>query len=409
MRHQASAVAGTSGTVISPSKTDKSPKKIAKDKGKAIDSDVDLDDDDEGRVSSRRHPSSARQEILAKDPNYFKKRQAAKAKADLQATLRADHTTDATDTETEPKTKPAKKTVDRPPTTGKLPNAKKPGPAASRSTKPKAATIQNGTITKQAEAKKQQEKPKRKHRKADYGYESVPEESDEEAGNRNTIAKLRETIDRHARWCPFVQLNKKLHGVHRRVKRLEMLESEDDNATTEPEEGDDEDADPEEEQSDAEADDGEEAQPPKKTQSTPAGKKAAPKKRKAAAEKASATKVASSKELTFDLSKDQDETSNGMQANDDSETEANKPKDNTRADMAATAAATVLDSDELSSLDDGKVEQLQQAHEHEQQDLNKQADDSMPGEDASNQKAKRADVGGGQGEKEPTKKQRLLA
>jgi len=68
-----------------------------------------------------------------------------------------------------------------------------------------------------------------------------------------------------------------------------------------------------------------------------------------------------------------------------------------------------LDSDELSSLDDGKVEQLQQAHEHEQQDLNKQVDDSMPGEDASNQKAKRADVGGGQGEKKPTKKQRLLA
>lgn len=140
-------------------------------------------------LRSRPRPSSARQEILAKDPNYFKKQQAAKAKADLQATLRADESTDVTETEPETKIKPARKAANKPST------AKKFGPAASRSTKAKAATIQNGTITKQAEAKKQQEKPKRKHRKADYGYESVPEESDEELGNRNTIAKLRETID----------------------------------------------------------------------------------------------------------------------------------------------------------------------------------------------------------------------
>jgi hypothetical protein len=78
--------------------------------------------------------------------------------------------------------------------------------------------------------------------------------------------------------------------------------------------------------------------------------------------------------------------------------------------MAATTAATVIDSgEELSSPDDGKVEQLQAAHENEQHYLNKQADDTMPGEDASDQKGKRADVEAGQGKKEPTKKQRLLA
>lgn len=151
MRYQVSAGAGTLGTVIIPSKTDKSPKKISKGKGKAVGSDINLDGDDERRVARHRRPVSARQEILANAPSYFKKQQAVKAKADLQATLMADHTTGATDTETEPKPKPAKKTANRPPTTSKLPNAKKPGPAASRSTKAKAATIQNGTITNKPE------------------------------------------------------------------------------------------------------------------------------------------------------------------------------------------------------------------------------------------------------------------
>ncbi|GAB7328109.1 hypothetical protein MBLNU13_g00146t1 [Cladosporium sp. NU13] len=409
----ASALAGTSGTVMSPSKTDKSPKKVAKGKGKAVDSDVNLDDNEEGRVASRRRSSSARQEILAEDRNYFKEQQAVKAKADLQATHKADDTTGSTDAEPETITKPARNpanrrtTAKKPPVANKPSTARKSGPAVSRSTN--SATIQNGNIVNPTKAKKQQEKPKRKHRKADYGYESVPAESDKEAGNRNTIAKLRESIDRHARWCPFVQLNKKLHGVHRSVKRLEMLGSEDDNAATEPVEGGDEDADPEEYHSDAQS-----AQPSKNTHSNPAGNKVAPKqaalrKGRAASTNALAAKAASSKEVTFDLSKEQDETSVGMQANNDTETEANKSEDNNRAEMAATAAATVLDSDEeLSSLDDGQVEQLQEAHEHEQQDLNMQADDSMPGEDASNQKGKRADVEAGQGKKGPTKKQRLL-
>jgi hypothetical protein len=56
-----------------------------------------------------------------------------------------------------------------------------------------------------------------------------------------------------------------LHSVHRRVKRLEMLESEDDIASTEPEEDGDEDADLEEVQSEAESNDVRDAQPSKKT------------------------------------------------------------------------------------------------------------------------------------------------
>ena len=69
MRYQASTGSGTSGTVFSPSKTDKSPKKISKGKSNAVGSDVNLDGDDEGRVALRRRPGSARQEILADDPN----------------------------------------------------------------------------------------------------------------------------------------------------------------------------------------------------------------------------------------------------------------------------------------------------------------------------------------------------
>lgn len=410
---QAPSLAGTSAAMVYPSKPDSSPKKNAKGKGKAVGSDIDLDDGEEGRVAPSLRPSSARQEIIAKDPKYFRKQQSAKAKADLQATLMEGDATDATETEPETKTKPARKPATRPPatnkssTTSKLPTAKTPRPAASRSTK--AATIQKGNITKSTKAKKQPENSKRKHRKLDYDYESVPDESDEEAGKSETIAKLSETIDRHARWCPYVRLNKKLHRVHRRVKRLETSDSEEDNAIAEPEEDGDEDAGPEVDQSDDEDDDGEGVQPLKKTQSKPNAKKVAPKqtalkKGKAAAE------AASSKEVAFDLSNEQDETLGGMQSNDDSDTEANKPESDDGTDMAAVAAVITLDSDEeLSSLDESKVEQLQGAHEHEQQDMNKQADDSAPGRDASKQKGKRVDVEAGEGMEGSTKKQRRLS
>lgn len=399
--------------MVSPSKTDSSPKKNAKGKGKAVGSDVDLDDDEEGRVAPSRRPSSARQEIIAKDPKYFRKQQAAKAKADLQATLRADDATDATETEPETKTKPARKPASQPPamnkstTTSKLPTAKTPRPAASRSTK--AATIQKGNITKPTKGKKQPEESKRKHRKVDYDYDSVPDESDEEAGKSKTIAKLRETIDRHARWCPFVLLNKKLHKVHRRVNLLETSDSDEDNVIAEPEEDGDEDAVPEVDQSDAESDDIEDVQPSKKTQSKPNAKKVVPKQTALKKGKA-AVEAASSKEVAFDLSNEQDETPGGMQSNGDSETEANQPESEDGTDMAAVPAVITLDSDgELSSLDESKVEQLQEAHEHEQQDLNKQADDSAPGRDASKQKGKRVDVEAGEGTEGPTKKQRRLS
>jgi hypothetical protein len=59
------------------------------------------------------------------------------------------------------------------------------------------------------------------------------------SSKRNTIAKLRDTVDRHARWCPFVKLNKKLHSVHRRVRALEHMyldsESDDDSEPEVPE------------------------------------------------------------------------------------------------------------------------------------------------------------------------------
>ena len=399
--------------MVSSSKPDSSPKKNAKGKGKAVGSNVDIDDDEEGRVAPSRRPSSARQEIIAKDPKYFRKQQSAKAKADLQAAIRADDATDATETESKTNTKPARKPASRPPatnkssTTSKLPTAKTPRPAASRSTK--AATIQKGNITKSTKAKKQPENSKRKHRKVDYDYDSVPDESDEEAGKSKTIAKLRETIDRHARWCPFVRLNKKLHKVHRRVKCLETSDSEGDDAIAEPEEDGDEDAVPELDQSDAESDEVEDVQPSKKTQSKPNAKKVAPK--QAALKKGKApVEAASSNKVTFDLSNEQDETPGGMQSNDDSDTEANKPENEDETDMAAVPAVITLDSDEeLSSLDESKVEQLQEAHEHEQQDLNKQADDSAPGRDASKQKGKRVDVEAGEGMEGSTKKQRRLS
>lgn len=406
---QASSLSGISAAMVSPSKPDSSPKKNAKGKGKVVGSDVGLDNDEEGRVAPSRRPSSVRQEIIAKDPKYFRKQQAAKAKADLQATLRAGDATGATDTEPETKTKPARKPASQPPamnkssTTSKRPTTKTSGPAASRSTK--AATIQKGNITKPTKVKES----KRKHRKVDYDYDSVPDESDEEAGKSKTIAKLRETIDRHARWCPFVRLNKKLHRTHRRVKRLETSDSEEDDAIAEPEEDGDEDAVPEVDQSDAESDEVEDVQPSKKTQSKPNAKKVASKqtvlkKGKAAAE------AASSKEVAFDLSNEQDETPGGMQPNDDSDIEANQPESEDGNDMAAVPAVITLDSDEeLSSLDESKVEQLQEAHEHEQQDLNKQADDSAPGRDASKQKGKRVDVEAGEGMEGPIKKQRRLS
>jgi len=91
--------------------------------------------------------------------------------------------------------------------------------AARRSASP---IIQDGTIVKR--------KGRRLHRRKEYGYRSAPSDSEwevkrkvtrEAAGTKPTLAKLRETIDRHSRYCPFVRINKKLHNAHRRIRVLQ--------------------------------------------------------------------------------------------------------------------------------------------------------------------------------------------
>lgn len=218
MRYQVTPIAAPSDSMVSPSKTTKSPRKSAKGKDKAVDSDVDPETDDEGRVAPSRRPKSARQTALEKDPKAFLRRQVEKSKRERQAALAAEESSAANDTETKSTTKPAKKSA-----TKKSAPTKRT-PAATKSSEP--STIQDGKIAEGAKAKKQPEKPKRDHRKKEFGYETVPDDSDDGEKQRDTIAKLRETINRHARWCPFVRLKKQLHRTHRRTSRLEISDSE---------------------------------------------------------------------------------------------------------------------------------------------------------------------------------------
>jgi hypothetical protein len=175
-------------------------------------------------------------------------------------------------------------------------------------------------------------------------------------------------------------------------------------------------------QSAAEIDDGEEdVQPSRKSQSKPAAKKAAPKKgalKKAAAgetatTKASTSKAASSKKAGFeklDLSKEQVETPGVVEANNVSQSEgseADESEDEDEDGADVTAAATALVSDEeLSTLDDDKVEELHEAHEHEQMALDKQATGPPSDKDIGSQKPKSADLESVQDKQESAKKQK---
>ena len=202
--------------MASASTTTKSPTKGAKGKGKAAGSDVDPEDDEEGRVAPSRRLEEARQELYKKSSKFRERVQAEEAERELEALFA--EVSDESDAGTETATGPAREvastapapdkpsTANKPPTGTKPSTANKPsttnkgGQAASRTTK--TATIQNGNITRVAKAKKQPEKPKRKHRKVGYAYESVPDDSDDSDDGqkqRDTVAKLRETIDRHAR------------------------------------------------------------------------------------------------------------------------------------------------------------------------------------------------------------------
>lgn len=49
--------------------------------------------------------------------------------------------------------------------------------------------------------------------------DSVPTDSSDD-GKQLTLAKLKKTIERHARWCPFVRLNRKICNSHRRVEAM---------------------------------------------------------------------------------------------------------------------------------------------------------------------------------------------
>lgn len=403
--------------MVSPSTTTKSPKKITKGKGKVVDYDDGPEDDEKGPIAPSRRLESAILELIKKDRNFFMRLQAEKAKRDREAMSRAAHATDGSSTEAGTITGPARQLTNTAPVTSTAPTASRP-PTASKATK--SSAIQGGTIVKSTKAKKQPQKSKRKHRKVDYAYESVPDESDEETGNRNTIAKLRETIDRHARWCPFVQIHKKLHKTHRRTKRLELSDSEDED--DEPEEVNDVDDDVESEgdESDAESDDGEDAQPsktkqPKQTAKKTVPKNAAPKKAatgRAASGKAPAPKATSgkgAKSQDSDLSKVQDETPGNVEASDHSEDDASEEDQSRREHGVDTSAEAHVSDDELSSWSDDEVEQLLEAHEREQIFLDKQATDTSSGKDKNNQKRKLTDLGPGLGEEERTVKKRHSA
>jgi hypothetical protein len=173
--------------------------------------------------------------MLGKDPNHFKKIQARRDKHDKAAALnRADAEADddlenPTGNDSEDSGQDARdgstKTV-----TAKAPAPKKKTTAGKKSaTKTPTPTIQGGTIMKcgTSMATVDEKKPRRRHRKVLFNYWSAPSDSEYEekrettGGPKLTMVKLKETIDRHAAWCPFVHLNKKLHHAHRRIRVLQ--------------------------------------------------------------------------------------------------------------------------------------------------------------------------------------------
>jgi hypothetical protein len=135
---------------VSASKTKESPKKTAKGKGKAVDSDVDDVDpetDEEGLIAPSRRRPSIRQRILANNRNCFKQQQAAKSKRDRLAALAAEGPSPDEDMEQNKSTKPKKEPA------SKKSIPKKEAPAATKSSK--SSTVQNGSIVKSSKAKAQ--------------------------------------------------------------------------------------------------------------------------------------------------------------------------------------------------------------------------------------------------------------
>jgi len=171
--------------------------------------------------------------MLEKDPRRFNKIQALKDKQGKIATsTRADAEAEndsespADDDFEEPPQDARDKSTKTVATNKPAPKKRATGSKKSATTTPAPPTIRGGKITKVAEGRK----GIRPHRSVNFGYRSAPSDSEHEeirrtattlSGRTLKLVKLKETIDRHAAWCPFVHLNKKLHHAHRRIRALQ--------------------------------------------------------------------------------------------------------------------------------------------------------------------------------------------
>lgn len=416
---------------MSPTKTKLPSKTRAKGKGKEAVSKVDSDlyDSDEIVLATPRDRStSVRQMILQKNPKYFLKLRVDKAKMAAAKDTAAEEA-DSDEIEPQGTAKPKKKPATNNPAAPKAPVKTN-----------KTPTIQEGSIVKPIKAK-QPQKPRRRHRPVDYHYESVPEQSDEEKGKSNTIAKLGETIDRHARWCPFVLLNKKLHSVHRRTKRLEdMVAYDDDDEDEQSDEGqersgveveddkDGEDQDGEDQDGeDEDEDDGEDqdeddeedenTQPPETVQPRRSARKTAA--RKSAAGQATPTpgpapKATSDRKVQFktsDPSKAQAETPDDMEFTNDLEVNGSEDEKSRTAEAVDATAAEPGSDGELSSLSGEAIEQAQTAYEqhmdYQHQHLDNQATGPSSDKGAGDKERKRPAPKAGPGQR-TAKKQKVV-
>jgi hypothetical protein len=192
-------------------------------------------EDEEGHIETSKRSPSARMNMLGKDRNHFKKihtlhEKNGKIAALNRAGARADDESEgpANDDSEGPGQDSCddstKVVVNKKPAPKKKTTAGKKSATAT----PAPPTIQAGVIAKIAKGRKPDDR--RPHRSVDFGYRSAPSDSEHETIRRTAttlskrslkLVKLKETIDRHAAWCPFVHLNKKLHHAHRRIRKLQ--------------------------------------------------------------------------------------------------------------------------------------------------------------------------------------------
>lgn len=92
-------------------------------------------------------------------------------------------------------------------TSSKQPAARKPTPAAQ------GGVTNPGISNSKPPAKRKRPTP------VPDDDDSVPTDSSDD-GKQLTLIKLKRTIKRHARWCPFVRLNRKIRNSHRRIEAM---------------------------------------------------------------------------------------------------------------------------------------------------------------------------------------------